>query len=275
MGILKAHMDAVEDQLLATSRIPANSGHSLHKGTPREAFIRQYLEDHLSQNLAIGTGEIIDATSEPNQPRNQLDVVLYRRTYPKLSFGGGINAFLAESVVATIEVKSTLTAEELTQGIRTARRVKSLRRHIVKSFMTGYQPPGILSYLVAYDGPARMKTVHGWIDPIHKAEGIVYPTVGSSPDQRLRVKSPSLDGIFVLGRGFLQFDNMPIGFITDAMRQQHPDTHWAIGDTPRGALLLLFMCLTMAISGTVAENLDPMPYLADFKIPDGGFTLGR
>ncbi len=82
MGLLKAHMDSVEDHLLAVSRVPANSGHSLHKATPREAFIREYLENHLSQNLAIGTGEIVDATSQPGEARNQIDIVLYRRNYP-------------------------------------------------------------------------------------------------------------------------------------------------------------------------------------------------
>jgi len=39
--MLKLHMDARENALVAISRISANSGHSLHKGTPREAFIRE------------------------------------------------------------------------------------------------------------------------------------------------------------------------------------------------------------------------------------------
>ena len=59
--MLKSHMDAVEQHLLSISKVPANSGHSLHKGTPREAFIKEYLEGHLPSNVAIGTGEIIDA----------------------------------------------------------------------------------------------------------------------------------------------------------------------------------------------------------------------
>ena len=50
--MLLAHMSAVEEQLLATSKIPANSGHSLHKGTPREAFIREFLEAHLQLEQA-------------------------------------------------------------------------------------------------------------------------------------------------------------------------------------------------------------------------------
>ena len=104
--MLKTHVDAVEGSLLATSQIAANTGHSLHKGTPRESFIKEFLEGHLSERVAIGTGEIIDAKSPPNPPataqRPQFDIVLYKRDYPKLNIGGGISAFLAESVVATI-----------------------------------------------------------------------------------------------------------------------------------------------------------------------------
>ena len=74
--MLRTHMDTVENQLLVTSRIPANSGHTLHKGTPREAFIREFLEGHLPSNVAIGTGEIIDANSQPGQQRNQYDIVI-------------------------------------------------------------------------------------------------------------------------------------------------------------------------------------------------------
>jgi hypothetical protein len=66
----------------------------LHKGTPREAFIREFLEGHLPENVAIGTGEIIDSTSKPNSPRNQFDIVIYRKSYPKLDFGGGVSGLL-------------------------------------------------------------------------------------------------------------------------------------------------------------------------------------
>jgi len=101
-------MDAVENHLVQISRIPANAGHTLHRGTPREAFIKEFLENHLSANVAIGTGEIIDANSQPRAPRNQFDIVIYKNNYPKLDFGGGINGFMIESVVATIEVKRFL-----------------------------------------------------------------------------------------------------------------------------------------------------------------------
>jgi hypothetical protein len=122
--LLKAHLEAVEQHLLAISRIPANAGHMLHRGTPREAFVKEFLIGHLSARLAVGSGEIIDASSLPREQRNQFDIIIYRADYPKIDLGGGINAFLAESVVATIEVKSLLNESELDVAIKSASNAK-------------------------------------------------------------------------------------------------------------------------------------------------------
>jgi hypothetical protein len=168
--MLKSHLDAVERQLLQTSQIPANAGHPLHRGTPRESFIKQFLVGHLSARLAVGTGEVIDANSRPREPRNQFDIVVYKSDYPRIDLGGGINAFLAESVVATIEVKSILAEAELGTAIQNASRAKRLTRNLITTFTAGYVPPGILSYVIAYDGPAQATTVHRWIKNAEAAQ---------------------------------------------------------------------------------------------------------
>lgn len=264
--MLKSHMGAVEKQLLAISQIPANSGHPLHKGTPREAFIRGFLASHLSESVAIGTGEIIDANSKPNESRNQNDIVIYKRNYPKLDFGGGVNGFLAESVVATIEVKSTLDKADLGQSIKAARNIKNLNKSIVQAFHAGYQPPSVLNYVVAYGGPAKMQTVCKWITEIHASEGISYPPMSNAPHERPQVASPSLDAVFILGKGFIYFDNVPFGFITDEERTRHPQRKWVLGNMSDGNLLLLFIFLTQAVSGVTGSWLNPLPYLANFSI---------
>jgi hypothetical protein len=268
--MLKAHLDAVEAQLLATSKIPANTGHSLHKGTPREAFIKEFLEGHLSERVAVGTGEIIDCKSRPNPPssaqRNQYDIVLYKRDYPKLNIGGGICAFLAESVVGTIEVKSTLDSDELMKSIRAAHAAKLLTRNVTTSFTAGYQPPSILNYVIAYEGPSKMNTVHGWIKPIHNALGITSPALAVG-ETRTKQASPSIDGVFVLGKGFMVFDNVPFGFINDELRQQSPSGLWQYSNVSSGSLLYFFFLITVAVSGISASWLNPLPYLTNFNIP--------
>jgi hypothetical protein len=199
--MLAEHLAAVENSLLSISRIPANAGHTLHRGTPREAFIREFLTGHLSARAAVGTSEIIDANSEPREQRNQVDIVVYKDDYPKIDLAGGINAFLAESVIATIEVKSLLTEDNLAKAVASAVTVKALQRNLAISTQTG----GILSYVVAYDGPAQMETVFNWLLEVEKEKGLNERPLPPTANECNGVLSESLEGIFVLGKGSVSF----------------------------------------------------------------------
>jgi hypothetical protein len=259
-------MDARENALVAISRIPANSGHSLHKGTPREAFIREFLQSHLPENVAIGTGEIIDANSQPGAQRNQFDIVIYKKNYPKLDFGGDVSGFLIESVIATVEVKSTLNQEGMAQAISAARNAKALTPNVTSGFHSGYIPPKVLNYVVAYDGPAQMQTAYNWIPQIHTSLGISIPDLPQDESQRLGTASPSIDGVFVLNKGFIYFDNVPIGFANAGTRADHPSLKWVFANAGTGNLLLLFLLLQSATANIEGKWLNPVPYLASFNM---------
>lgn len=265
--MLKAHFDAVENQLLQTSRIPANAGHTLHRGTPREAFIRQFLEGHISTRVSIGTGEIIDASSTPRQPRNQFDIVVYRSDFPRIDLGGGINAFLAESVVATIEVKSRLTENELHTSILNAHRAKSLRRNLVMSFSTGYIPPGILSFVVAYSGPSNIDTVYTWLKRIEVANRLNTCALPATAKERLKIRSESVEAIHCLGLGSIIFDNSPLSILTDQVRRQDPQLRYTVLDQSSGNILWLFLLLTEAVAGVHGQRVNLVPYLRRVQMP--------
>ena len=278
--MLQSHLNNIENILLQKSKIPATSGHSLHKGTPRETFVKEFLEDHLSELIGIGTGEIIDADSEPNTQRNQNDIVLYRKNFPTIDFGAKIKAFLAESVIATIEVKSTLTEEELKNSFNSIINTKKLKRQINSTMSNGYVPPGILSIIIAYDGPANMSTVKGWIDKYVIEKSITYPEITSNTSQRLKVKSPVADLIIVLGKGYIQFDNGPITFLTSEIREEYTKAmatnefshlgqiNWAVADQKNDNLIMLFLLMTLAISGTISQSFSIMPYVKTLRPPE-------
>jgi hypothetical protein len=249
--------------LLAESAIAGGAGHPVHKGTPREDFIAGFLKDHKSERISIGRGEIIDATSTVGEKRPNIDIVAFKSDYPRLLISPNIGTYLAESVIATIEVKSTLTAEELEHAMTTAVWVKARARSIVQVMQSGYQPPGILCFVVAYDGPVQMQTVHSWIDPIHKKLGVADTVLGPTWASRVATSAPSIDGIFVLGKGFVHFDNAPISWITDAHRQSLPAAKWVVGDVSDMSLFLFFLWLTEAASGVSAAFLNAQPYLAN------------
>jgi len=271
--MLKSHMDAKENTLVVISKVPANAGHSLHKGTPREAFIKEFLEDHLPENVKIGTGEIIDSNSAPNVQRNQFDIVIYKKNYPKLDFGGGIGGFLIESVVATIEVKSVLDKDGLEQSIKAAQYSKNLSPNVITSFHSGYIPPKVLNYVVAYDGPANMATVYGWIPQIHQSLGVTISNLPTDEQQRINTPSPSIDGVFILNKGFIYFDNTPLGFTNQQTRQKNPDLKWLFADTASGNLLLMFLLIQQAIANVEGKWLNSVPYLQSFQVPN--IMLGK
>ena len=261
--MLKRHLDIREDLLLRVSKAPAISGHSLHKGIPREVFIKEFLLDHLGENVGIGTGEIIDANSIPHESRNQIDIVVYRKSFPKLHYGGGIHAFLAESVIATIEVKSFLTKKGLQQSILTARRIKALQQNHFTQSNDLFHLPGIISYVVAYNGPKKMNVVHRWTKEIYRQHGISEPAMESAWQERIKIPSSSLEGIFVLGKGHLYFDNAPINLFSDDDRRQHPTMRWFMADQEQGNLYFLFLLLTQAITIASASQFNPTAYVRD------------
>jgi hypothetical protein len=266
--MFESHMAAREEVLVAISKIQENSGHSLHKGTPREILIREFLETHLPESVAIGTGEIIDANSKPGSQRNQFDIVIYKRNYPKLDFGGGISGFLVESVIATVEVKSTLRKADVRQAVKAARSAKTLLPSVTSSIQAGYIPPHVLNYVVAYDGPAQIRTIYNWITQGHKTLGITTERLPQVKQQRLMTASPSIDAIFVLKKGFVYFDNVAVGLATSEDRTTNPDLKWVFSAAASGSLLLFFLMLQSATANIDGRWLNPSPYLVSFSLPD-------
>ncbi len=88
--------------------------HTVVKGTIREILLRDLFRPLVPSDLGIGTGQI--ATLD-NRLSPQQDVVIYdRRILPPVLFEGTTGLFPVESVLAAVEVKTTLTAAELREA---------------------------------------------------------------------------------------------------------------------------------------------------------------
>jgi hypothetical protein len=263
--VVVAHFENSERHLTELAKIPAITGHTLHKGTPREAFIRDFLGGHLGENLGIGTGEIIDSKSDIGAMRHQHDIIIYDNSFPRIYIGGGISAFLVESVVATIEIKSILDEDGILQAVKAGKETKAL-----KSDATVRRRP-IASYVLAYTGPAKMVTAFNWIVKAYTAESLIDPEFDIG-QVRVFQKSAALDGVFVLGTGTCIFENN-IGF-AGAYPQGYSDVTWSIMDSDSGSLLLLFaMLLGLRQDGSMNDyKIDPFQYLSTFKPPSLQFA---
>ena len=107
--------------LTSASRLNSNTlaRHPSNRGTCNEELIKGFLSSTLSSRyISIGSGEILSSSS-PSHKTRQLDIVLYNPEYPCLrpaqlgtSFDG-LACFYEESIMTVIEVKTTLTNQDL------------------------------------------------------------------------------------------------------------------------------------------------------------------
>ncbi len=222
--MLLSHLNAIENALIAQSKISRTSGHPVLRGNPREILIRDFLSSHLPSNLEVGQGTIIDVNTEPNQKKNQNDVIIYRRDFPKINFSKDDNAYFVEAVMATIEVKSFLNKNGFKKACITTNRNKSLNRpQGVAGFVGGWIPDHILSYVLAYDGPKKMETIVNWAQNIQG-------------DDQLNAEN-MFDMIVVLGKGILwrlaAFQGLNV-------QPQAPNHRWAYIEQGERNLFFIF-----------------------------------
>ena len=141
--------------LAAEAAVAGGTGHSATSGRLRELIVQRFLRPHLPGTIEVRSGVILD--SRGNQSRQQ-DIILVDARHPTVSVGSDNEALIiAESVLATIEVKTFLSVAELASTLESISVTKNLHR----SGQLRYQKRGveittnaqpILTYVFAFDG---------------------------------------------------------------------------------------------------------------------------
>jgi hypothetical protein len=128
-------------------------------GFAREHFVKHVLASFLPNSVIVGSGEIIDGEGKRS---GQQDAIIYRADFPVITSLTPVNTYLAEGVIATIEVKSNLstgTPNGLRSAFRSVQKVRVLtkRAAIVSSAGSEHEERlkeanTIRSYVVGYVG---------------------------------------------------------------------------------------------------------------------------
>ena len=84
--------------------------HSTSIGAAREFVVKNVLRAVLPPSIHIGSGIVTDAYDHRSK---QIDVVIYDPRFPLMEVHPGVGLYPFEGVIATVEVKSTLTSREL------------------------------------------------------------------------------------------------------------------------------------------------------------------
>lgn len=117
-------------RLVAEFEFSAEAGTPGLVGAAKEHPARAQLAEMLPKGVAVGSGIVIDSYGAFSK---QQDIVVYENLCPVFTFNDTAEAtfFPVEGVIATGEVKSTLSKNELKDAFEKCCSVKKLRRHAV------------------------------------------------------------------------------------------------------------------------------------------------
>jgi hypothetical protein len=133
-------------------------------GYSREHFVKEIMSSFLPKSVIVGSGEIIDGQGRRS---GQQDVIIYRADFPVITSLTPVGAYLAEGVIATIEVKSDLSTGEpsLYSAFKNVQRVLSLGKaaEIISGTDAEVQKlqelNSIKTYVVGYTGWESTKSL--------------------------------------------------------------------------------------------------------------------
>jgi len=239
VGLVKAHLDSLEQELLVQSPKALTARHMGNRGKAREDFINRFLEKHIGQDLAIANGEIFDAETKVGSEANEIDIIIYDRRYPKLSVSDRVSAIMVDAVHATIEVKSKLTKRKLLGALDVISALSELK------CIASAPKPWPFYYVVAYSCDTTIDTVFDWVckSNIGNLAGIC---------------------ICILGKGLIA-SNWPAVQIQTVQQQRQSKINngeWLIHEGKSGNLYTLFYFLNVQRISELAQ------YFPDRLLPD-------
>ena len=273
--LFSSHFERIQRRLEAEGKAAQSFHHGLNRGLIREAFIREFLSENISEFWGVGTGEIFSRESRDQEARNQVDVVIHNKRYPKLPLAAGIDLFFVETVSSFIEIKSRLTKDDVKQAAAAAKRIKDLTDFESQQFNpTGMvKNPRPYAFIFAYEGPAKIETVFRWMREISAENDYGLDRLRAcNPEDRQFFDHQFVDGIFVLGKGYVVVDALPIeSQVARAIQtgiQVSPSEIW-IHDSER-ELEILWLLISTLNEKLLWSNFEMGRYLGMVK-----FSLGE
>lgn len=100
----------------------------------RTAFIHAVLDRFLPEVYGVGSGQILDSSGKLSE---KLDIIIYRRDFPRLDLPGSRDIYLYESVIATVEVVSKLVKKTFFEALDQCASLAQLTPNIDQKVLTG------------------------------------------------------------------------------------------------------------------------------------------
>lgn len=190
------HFQGIYDTVRARfSLINQAINHSPTKGEENEEVIRELLIDYLPKGYGIGSGIVVGADGKSSK---QQDIVIYDNSLPDYTLSRDSKLFFADSVIATIEIKTTYSKKKLEEAIANIASVKQLALSKKSWMQWEYRNNEML--LVEYTSKSPIGIIFFYSTPLSKSSISVDTFVKNTRDMLKQVDKqyhPNL--IFSLG----------------------------------------------------------------------------
>jgi hypothetical protein len=224
------------------------------RGAPRESGVRGFLADRLPGRYGIGEGFVMDRTGALSA---QSDVVVFdRERMPRIELHErGRLLFPCECVYATVEVKSRLTADALSDAVQN---IASFKRLIRDEHDTVAMPGFIARDVSSLNPRVGILVAHAYGDDLEAKSGdkrlelAVKEIIGKVP------RAQQLDLVLVLGRdlymrGATHGKNFIIDFAGDEFVRMR--------DLKDDALATFLLATTTLLNGIELGDCSMLRYL--------------
>ncbi len=227
-----------------TSRIQHNG----EKGTARENLLGEYLRKYIPEKFCFSKGTIVDYKDTQSR---QVDIIIHDKFMtPYLVDMDSTKVIPIESVYSVIEVKSTLTKEELRKSIKNIASVRKLQKKTV----TGYAFP-TAGLVFAYDSDASLETVY---------KNLVELSNEVEIDERISC-------VCILNKGII----LPIdkNGIKNVVLLPNENSIYAMFNNATDSLLLFYLILTQILNSITIFPPDLVAYAQSTEILDTSFSV--
>lgn len=251
-----AQSEALERAAAGVAAQGANFHNSKDQGDFREYVVEKFLKQILPGDLGVSSGEVLEPEEFKNYRRPEIDAIIYQRTAQPFPLEGKNLLVPRDNVAGLIEVKTTLTKEKFMDTCRNACLLKDITRAYspTPSIMPSYFPHSYPYYLIAFGGPANVETIDAWLMEFHRSptrpQNRQFATrLSTHTGERICEGSPDLDGVFLLGKGFLYFDNTRLSHTPLNLNYDESDYNWISLDAPSRSFLWLYLQFNLRFAG--------------------------
>jgi len=131
--------------------------HAASKGKEAEGLLASFLSAHLPKRFEVGSGFIIDPA---DQVSKQQDIVIYDAlNCPIYRASDDAGIFPSDNVASVVEVKSTLTRDELRDCFEKISNVKSLKKTRLPEDSIGPRLTLTMGCVFAYSSKIKLETI--------------------------------------------------------------------------------------------------------------------